>query len=376
MNFSFYMPVRLVFGAGVTEQLGKKAKECGNNALIVTGKNSAKKSGLLDRAVRLMKSEGMKVTVFDRIEPNPLTTTVEEGAAMAKAIGCDVVVGLGGGSIMDASKAVAFCAVNDGDINDYIAGRKQSEQCLPIILVPTTCGTGSEANPFAVLTNPETMDKKSLWGDALYAKVSLVDPELMKTMPPSVLAAVGFDALTHNMEGYLAARSQPLTDILSDHAIGLLAKSLPALCAGNGTDRDWENVTLASTIGGIVINTAGVGGGHGMEHPVSGMYNVVHGKGLAALTPPLIRHSYEASPEKYKRISILLGGKDEADCAETVDAFLNSIQLKCRLRDLGVKEDGIDWLTDNCINVFAGSMRNHTKAFTRDEVRAIYEEAF
>ena len=213
-------------------------------------------------------------------------------------------------------------------------------------------------------------------GDLIYPKVSFIDPELMKTMPKEVLASVGFDALSHNMEGYLATRSQPITDQLALHAIRLTAGSLPKVYHGEGTQEDWENITLASLLGGIVINTAGVGGGHGMEHPVSGMYNVVHGKGLAALTPPLFRHSYNTKPERYAAISRLLGGKDETDCAEAVERFLKSIDLNCKLRELGVEEYGIDWMTDNCINVFAGSMRNHTKALTRDEVKQIYLEAF
>lgn len=186
-----------------------------------------------------------------------------EGAALAREQGCDLVIGMGGGSMMDAAKAVAFCAVNGGDVNDYISGGKQGTGCLPILEVPTTCGTGSEANPFAVLTNPETKDKKSLWGDLIYPKVSFIDPELMKTMPKEVLASVGFDALSHNMEGYLATRSQPITDQLALHAIRLTAGSLPKVYHGEGTQEDWENITLASLLGGIVINTAGVGGGHG-----------------------------------------------------------------------------------------------------------------
>ena len=376
MEFSYFMPVRLLFGSHVADQIGTKAKEYGKHALIVTGRGSTKRSGLLDRTIELLAKEGVKATVFNKVEPNPLTTTVMEGAALAREAGCDLVIGMGGGSMMDAAKAVAFCAVNDGDVSEYIACTRTGTGCLPILLIPTTCGTGSEANPFAVLTNPETMDKKSLWGDLIYPKISFIDPELMKTMPAEVLASVGFDALSHNMEGYLATRSQPITDQLALHAISLSAKSLPAVYQGKGTQEDWENITLASLLGGIVINTAGVGGGHGMEHPVSGMYNVVHGKGLAALTPPIFRHSYDTKPERYATISRLLGGKDETDCAEAVERFLESINLKCKLRDLGVEESGIEWLTDNCVNVFAGSMRNHTKAFTRDEVCQIYHEAF
>ena len=183
MEFSYFMPVRLIFGSNVVDQLGATAKNYGKHALIVTGRGSTKRSGLLDRAIALLEKEGVQATVFNKVEPNPLTTTVMEGAALAREKGCDLVIGMGGGSMMDAAKAVAFCAVNDGDVSDYISGSKQGTGCLPILEVPTTCGTGSEANPFAVLTNPETKDKKSLWGDLIYPKVSFIDPELMKTMP-------------------------------------------------------------------------------------------------------------------------------------------------------------------------------------------------
>ena len=369
MEFSYFMPVRLLFGANVIDQLGATAKSYGTHALIVTGRSSTKRSGLLDRSIALLEAAGGRATVFNKVEPNPLTTTVMEGAALAREQGCDLVIGMGGGSMMDAAKAVAFCAVNGGDVNDYISGGKQGTGCLPILEVPTTCGTGSEANPFAVLTNPE-----SLWGDLIYPKVSFIDPELMKTMPKEVLASVGFDALSHNMEGYLATRSQPITDQLALHAIRLTAGSLPKVYHGEGTQEDWENITLASLLGGIVINTAGVGGGHGGAGAARHGYGVRRaGEGL---TPPLFRHSYNTKPERYAAISRLLGGKDETDCAEAVERFLKSIDLNCKLRELGVEESGIDWMTDNCINVFAGSMRNHTKALTRDEVKQIYLEAF
>lgn len=168
MEFSYFMPVRLLFGANVIDQLGATAKSYGTHALIVTGRSSTKRSGLLDRSIALLEAAGVRATVFNKVEPNPLTTTVMEGAALAREQGCDLVIGMGGGSMMDAAKAVAFCAVNGGDVNDYISGGKQGTGCLPILEVPTTCGTGSEANPFAVLTNPETKDKKSLWGDLIY----------------------------------------------------------------------------------------------------------------------------------------------------------------------------------------------------------------
>ena len=162
MNFDFYEPVHIVFGAGKVDTIGDYAKKYGKKALIVTGRSSAKKSGLYDRVKDALKAEGIDSVLFDEVRQNPLTTTAQKGADMAKAEGCELVVALGGGSIMDCAKSIAFLAVNDGDINDYIFGRKVSDEALPMILVPTTCGTGSEGNGFAVLTNPENNDKQEM----------------------------------------------------------------------------------------------------------------------------------------------------------------------------------------------------------------------
>lgn len=204
MEFNYNLPVNLIFGIGKVEELGKETGKYGKKALIVTGRSSTKKSGLLDKAVNLLKEANVESVIFDKVSQNPLTTTAYEGVDLAKKENCDVIVGLGGGSIMDAAKAIAFIALNEGDISDYIFGIKKSEKALPIILVPTTCGTGSEGNGFAVLTNPENNDKKSLRCNAIVAKASIIDPNLMTTMPKHILASVGFDALCHSMEAYLS----------------------------------------------------------------------------------------------------------------------------------------------------------------------------
>ena len=226
MEFNYNLPVNLIFGIGKVEELGKETGKYGKKALIVTGRSSTKKSGLLDKAVNLLKEANVESVIFDKVSQNPLTTTAYEGADLAKKENCDVVVGLGGGSIMDAAKAIAFIALNEGDISDYIFGIKKSEKALPIILVPTTCGTGSEGNGFAVLTNPENNDKKSLRCNAIVAKASIIDPNLMTTMPKHILASVGFDALCHSMEAYLSKAAQPLTTMKALYAIELIGKNL------------------------------------------------------------------------------------------------------------------------------------------------------
>ncbi|MCH3965759.1 MAG: iron-containing alcohol dehydrogenase [Clostridium sp.] len=372
MKFNYYLPVNLVFGSGKIEVLGEETAKYGKKAFIVTGRNSTRKTGLLDRSIKLLDKAGIEYVVFDKVTNNPLTTTVEQGAGLAVEAGCDVVVGIGGGSIMDAAKAIAFSVKNRGDISDYIFGRIYGKTALPIVLVPTTAGTGSEGNNFAVLTNPENGDKKSLRTGAIYAKVSIIDPELMMTMPKSIIASVGFDALTHNIEAYVSRISQPITDMQALYGMKLLSENLVKVYNDPEDIEAWEKVTLASTLGGMVIGVSGVAAAHALEHPVSGLKNVVHGRGLAALMPDVVKRSFEYAPEKFGVVSKILGGKNESDCSEVIRKLLEKIELNVNLSDLGVSSDDVEWMAENCMKVSMASLKNNPKQFDYEEIKEIY----
>ena len=375
MNFNYYLPVNLLFGRGRVKELGTETAKWGKKAVIVTGTSSTKRSGLLDRAIDFLTAAGVASVVFDKVTQNPLTTTCMEGARLAKESGCDVVVALGGGSIMDAAKGIAFLCRNDGDINDYIFNRRISDLALPLIAVPTTCGTGSEGNCFAVLTNPDNGDKKSLRCNAIVAKASIIDSELMQTMPKSVLSSVTFDALCHCMEAYTSLIAQPMTDALCLSGISLLAENMVRIYQGDASADAWDAVTWASTIGGMVINTAGVALPHGMEHPASGLKNIVHGRGLAALTPVIVERSFRASPQRYGTISRLLGGQSAGDCADRIRHLLEEIDLDVTLGQQGITAGDIPWMCENVQRVAAGNLNNHPAKFTPEEIAAIYEAA-
>ena len=375
MDFNYFLPVNIVFGCGKVNQAGTLAKPYGKRALIVTGRSSAKKSGLYDKVKNSLEAEGIETFLYDKVQQNPLTTTAIEGAEFAKQNACDMVVAIGGGSIMDCSKCIAFLAVNDGDINDYIFNRLHSDDALPIIVIPTTCGTGSEGNGFGVLTNPDNGDKKSLRCNAIVPKVSIVDPECMMTMPKRVLASVGFDALCHNIEAYTTKIAQPFTDALSIYAIKLIAENLVKVYNDTSYVEGWENISVASTIGGMVINTAGVTLAHGMEHPASGLKDIVHGQGLAALTPAVIEASYKGNAEKFAEISRLLGGTGAEDCADRVRALLKELDLDVTLTDLGIEEKDIPWMAENCMKVSAAGIKCNPVEFTQEEIAEIYRKA-
>lgn len=375
MTFQYYLPVNLIFGRGKVNQAAEEAAKYGKKVLVVTGRGSTKKSGLLDRVEKLLSDAGLGYEVFDKVEPNPLASTAKEGADMAKATGCEVILAVGGGSIMDCAKAIAFCVCNEGPVFDYIYGKKQGKGALPLIAVPTTCGTGSEGNCFAVLTDDSNNDKKSLRTNDVIPKASIIDPELMKTMPKHILASVGFDALCHSMEAYISKSCQPLVEIQAMYAIKLLGENLAKVYKNYEDEEGWDAIAFASTIGGMVIHHAGVAASHGLEHPASGLRNITHGRGLAALTPVIYKRSISGAPEKFAMISRLLGGKDETDCVENIEKLLAEIELTTTLSAEGVKEEDIDWMAENALKVSAVSINSHPVVFTLDEIKEIYKEA-
>lgn len=371
----FMVAMYIIPGSGKVKKVGELTKPYGKKALIVTGRSSAKKSGIYDKVKNSLEAAGLTTVLYDKVSQNPLTTTAEDGAAFAKENHCDVVVAIGGGSIMDCAKAIAFLSKNKGDISDYIYNRLRSDEALPLVLIPTTCGTGSEGNGFAVLTNPENGDKKSLRCNAIVAKVSIVDPECMMTMPKKVLASVAFDALCHNIEAYTSRIAQPFTDALSLYAIDLIAHNLVDVYNGTAGKEGWEKITLASTIGGMVINTAGVTLAHGMEHPASGLKNIVHGQGLAALTPVIIEASYKGNREKFSKIARIMGGMTAEDCATKIRTLLKKLDLDCTLSDLGIKEEDIPWMAENCMKVSVAGVVNNPVVFSKEEIAEIYRKA-
>ena len=390
MEFSYFLPVNIQFGWNKVDSVAEFAIPYGKKALIVTGRTSAKKSGLYDRVVAKLDAAHINHVLFDQVDANPLTTTALDGAALAKSESCDMVIAIGGGSIMDCAKGIAFMAVNDGDINDYIFNRKTSDNALPLIVIPTTCGTGSEGNGFGVLTNPETGDKKSLRCNAIVPKISIVDSAVMGTMPPHVLASVGFDALCHNIEAYTSKTAQPFTDALAHYAVTLLAQYLVPLykhvkAIANGQEavlnkkqltKAWESVTLASTIGGMVINTAGVTLGHGMEHPASGLKDITHGVGLAVIEPVVVEYTWSANPEKFNSLARIFNHGDGSELGEALRLIVHDLDLTTNLTELGFTKKDIPWLVDNVYVVATGNITNTVAKISREDIEVLYKKMF
>ena len=371
MEFSYFLPVNIQFGWNKVDSVVDFVKPYGKKVLIVTGRTSAKKSGLYDRVVTKLDNAQINHVLFDEVDANPLTTTAIKGSELAKANGCEAIVSIGGGSIMDCAKGIAFMAVNDGDINDYIFNRKTSDNALPLIVIPTTCGTGSEGNGFGVLTNPETGDKKSLRCNTIVPKVSIVDPAVMGTMPPHVLASVGFDALSYYAVTLLAQYLVPLYK-----HVKAVANGKPIVLNEKQLTKAWESVTLASTIGGMVINTAGVTLAHGMEHPASGLKDITHGVGLAVIEPVVVEYTWSANPDKFGALARIFNHGDGSELGEALRSIVHDLDLTTNLTELGFTKKDIPWLVDNVYVVATGNIANTVAEVSRKDIEVLYKKMF
>ena len=286
--FSLHIPTKILFGCGELRKLASE-KLPGKKALIVISSGtSMKKYGYLDKVVELLQENNTESIVYDKILPNPIKSHVMEAASVCHEQKCDFIVGLGGGSSIDSAKAIAVMACNDGDYWDYIpAGSGKGRpvtKALPVIAIPTTAGTGTEADPWSVITNEEAKEKIGFGSTLTFPVLSIIDPELMVSIPPHLTAYQGFDAFFHAAEGFLANCATPISDLYALEAIRLLYKYLPVAVKDGRNLKARAKVAWASTLAGLVEATSCCISEHSMEHAMSAIYpELPHGAGLIAL---------------------------------------------------------------------------------------------
>ena len=274
-HFRIYIPTRTLFGTGMVKELHNQQLPGKKAMIVISNGRSTKDNGYLNTVESELQQAGVETAVFDQVEANPLKSTVMAGAAFAKENNCDFLVALGGGSVMDASKAMAFMATNPGDVWDYISGGTGKGQTmvnkpLPLVCITTTAGTGSEADQWGVITNDETNEKIGFGGyDELFPVLSIVDPELMKSVPPKFTAYQGFDALFHSTECYISKTASLMSDMYALTAIENVAKYLPRAVA-NGADMEArERVAFANNLSGAVMTFCSTTAEHSLEHAMS-----------------------------------------------------------------------------------------------------------
>jgi len=383
MNFEFQTVARIVFGDGALTQVGPLARELGRKALVVTGRASSRAEKLLIA----LQSHGFSVVTFS-ISGEPELAMVEQGTKLAKSERCDCVIGIGGGSVLDAAKAIAAMMTNDGELLDYLEvigrGHALTKPSAPFIAIPTTAGTGSEVTRNAVLASPEHKVKVSLRSPLMIPRIAVVDPELTYDLPPALTASTGLDALTQLIEPYVCLRANPLTDALCAESIKRAAWALPRAFA-NGADHEARAaMSLASLHGGMALANAGLGAVHGIAGPIGGMFPAPHGAVCAALLPQVmamnLRALRERAPEspvlrRYDEVARLLTGKPTATADEGVQ-WVRALVLDLGIPSLtayGIEPGHVNDIVAKATN--ASSMKANPIVLTPEELAELLNSA-
>lgn len=388
-KYVFFDPTEVHFGAGQLNNLhtfdlpGKKA------LLLISNGNSTKQNGSLDRTKFELELAGIKYVVFDKIEANPLKSTVERGGKFAKDNSCDFIVALGGGSVMDASKAIATMATNDGDLWDYVVGgtgkgKPIPNTPLPIVAITTTAGTGSEVDEYGVITNPETHEKIGFGGDrALFPKIAVVDPELMVTVPPKFTAYQGFDALFHSTETYICNIASYMSDMVASTAIRSVAGYL-ARAVANGKDMEARTrVAFGNTMSGYSMVVGSCTSEHSLEHAMSAYHQELpHGAGLIMISKAYYQFFIDkhVCDDRFVEMAKMMGMENASKPEDFITALTN-LQKACgvddlKMSDYGITPDEFETLAKNAKDSMGGLFMMDRYDLSIDDCIAIYKNSY
>ena len=388
LNYDMYVPTRVMFGTGMLDKLGEQSMPGKKALIIISNGKSTRANGYLKRTEEQLHKAGVESVVFDGVSPNPTLANVDAGAQAARDNGCDFLVALGGGSVMDCAKAIAVMAVNDGTLWDYVSvgsgkGLPIANTPLPIIAITTTAGTGSETDCSGVITKEDTFEKAFISDPSLYPCLSIVDPDLMLSVPANFTAFQGFDALFHSVEGYIAKGANLMSDMYALTAIENLTKYLPR-AVNNGNDIEARtHVAFGNTLSGVVMCLTLITSEHGMEHALSAYHpNLPHGAGLIMISRAYFSYFVRnhACDDRFIRMAQVMG-MPNADKAEDFITALVRLQEACGVAELKMSDYGISFDEANKF------MRNAREVmgvmFTSDRIKmsdadivSVYEESW
>jgi len=382
--FNYHQPTEIRFGRGRLKEIPASVSRLGGRCLLVTVPDSPEFGGLFGRVKGLLAEARIPLAHFAGVVPNPTTDVVTSGARMARDFKADVILGLGGGSSMDTAKAIAVEATHQGTAWDYLFFREKqpTDKTLPVVAVTTTSGTGSHVTQVAVVTNPAEKNKSALSHSLLYPRMSIVDPDLMLTVPARVTSATGFDVFAHAFESYLNPGGSPYTDMMALEAIAIVSKFLPAAVKNGRNPEARERMAWADTLAGLCIANSGVTLPHGIGMAIGGLYpHISHGEALAVVYPAILRYSYRAAPAKFavvgrimdKKLASETGLKAAEKSGAAIERFIRRIGLGLKLRELQVPKEELAALALQ--SLVLPDYRNHPKIATLDEVTKILGES-
>lgn len=375
--FSYHIPTQIEFGNGAIARLPEFVKALGGSRVLVVGDPGVQRAGLIDRVQAILTGASIFNAVFADVESDPATRSVDEGTVHGKANGCDLVVGIGGGSALDTAKAIGLMLVNDGNIKDYVGIGKVPRAGAPVIAVPTTAGTGSELTIWSVLSDKVAKAKISVGSVLNCPAIALLDPELTLSLPPQISAATGMDALTHALESYVNTATQPISEAMSDQAMTLIARSLRKAVADGSDVEARGDMLLASTIAAMAFNSTRLGLVHAFAMPLGAKFGIPHGLVNAIMLPGVMRFNHLANPRKFARIAEIFGEKTASLPVEEVAALSVSaieklkldVGITAKLSNFGVTEGRFDEIVDEAM--LSGNVPVNPRQPTKDDMKAL-----
>ncbi|MBP1848440.1 alcohol dehydrogenase [Rhizobium petrolearium] len=375
--FSYHIPTQIEFGNGAIARLPEFVKALGGSRVLVVGDPGVQRAGLIDRVQAILTGASIFSAVFADVESDPATRSVDEGTVHGKANGCDLVVGIGGGSALDTAKAIGLMLVNDGNIKDYVGIGKVPRAGTPVIAVPTTAGTGSELTIWSVLSDKVAKAKISVGSVLNCPAIALLDPELTLSLPPQITAATGMDALTHALESYVNTATQPISEAMSDQAMTLIARSLRKAVADGSDVEARGDMLLASTIAAMAFNSTRLGLVHAFAMPLGAKFGIPHGLVNAIMLPEVMRFNHLANPRKFARIAEIFGEKTAGLSVEEAAALSVSaieklkldVGITAKLSNFGVTEGRFDEIVDEAM--LSGNVPVNPRQPTHDDMKAL-----
>ena len=387
-HFHFYNPARIVFGAGKLNELARLPLPGKKAMLLISNGTSTKLNGSLDKTIAGLRQAHIAYALFDKIMENPVREVIMEGAAFARENECDFILALGGGAVLDSSKAIAAMAVNDGDLWDYVhgvtgKGYPLKRKGLPIVAVPTSSGTGSEVNCWGVISNLQTKEKIGFGEESLVPVLAVVDPELMKTVPAKYTAYQGFDALFHNTEVMMSKSINVFSEAIALSAIENIATYLPRAVSDGNDKQAREAVAYGSTVAGIAMQLTSTIAQHAMEHAMSAYHhNLPHGAGLIMISVEFARFFIEkhACDEQFIKMARAMGISNANKPEDFLTALID-LQKACgvyglKMSNYGIAYEEADALAQNARETMGGLFLFNPCEMTHEECKRIFEKSY
>jgi len=379
----FYSPTKIIVGLNSASRVAQEVKQFGGSRVLIVTDPGVVDADLIAPIAASLDSGDIAYVVYKGVEPEPPSRVIDQGAEIFETEGCDLVLGVGGGSSLDVAKGISILAENKGKILDYCGVDQVPQNGAPMILMPTTAGTGSEVTRVLILTDEEQNAKNVVFTPYALANAAIVDPLLSLSMPPTVTADTGMDAMVHAIETYVSMNATVFSDILAERAIQLITDYLPVAWAKGSNTEARYHMSLAATLAGMAFGSGGLGAVHALAYPLGIEYHMAHGRTNAIMLPHVMRYNIPGSPARYARIAELMGkdiegyGVLEAAglAVEAILELLETINVSCQVKDYGIPESDLPKLV-------AGGMKQarlfgpNPRDLNEEDVAAIYRGAY